>query len=62
MQTIVLLNNSRATWPTIIMIPFVSFLDIWLQDANIIFQKKCRQFKVMYRPVADLRVSSVSSC
>ena len=36
MQNIVLINNSRTTWPTKILMPFLKFSDILLWDAYII--------------------------
>ena len=40
-QNIVLINNSKNAWTTwIIVMPFLSFSDNLIQDANIIFLKK----------------------
>ena len=36
-QNIVLINNSRTSWPTTILIPFFSFSDNLLQDTSILF-------------------------
>ena len=41
---IVLINNSRTTWPTKILMPFSSFTDYLLQDAYIVFQSCVNKF------------------
>ena len=38
-QIFILINNSRTTWPTSLLMPFLSSLDNLLRDAYIIFKK-----------------------
>ena len=42
-ENIVLISNSRTTWPTYILMLFLSFLDNLLSDAYI-FQKSVDNF------------------
>ena len=46
-QNIVLVNNTRITWPTYILMLFLSSLDNFLQDAYIIFQKGVDNFEIV---------------
>ena len=49
MQNTVLINNSRTTWPTKILMPFLSSSDNWLHDACIIFQKSVDNFEIEHK-------------
>ena len=48
MQNIVLINNSRTTWPTEILMPYLFFADNLLQGAYLIFQKSFDNFEVAH--------------
>ena len=48
-QNIVLINNSRTTWPIQILMLFLSFLDNLHLDAYIIFQKCVENFEIEYK-------------
>ena len=45
-QYIVLINNSKTTWPTYILMLFLSSSDNLLKDAYIIFLKSVDHFEI----------------
>ena len=48
-KMLVWINNSRTDWPTLILMPFFSFLDNLLQDAYIIFQQDVDNFEIEHK-------------
>ena len=48
-QNIVLINNSRTAWPTLILMLFLSFLDNLLKNAYIILQKGVDNFEIEHK-------------
>ena len=48
-QNVVWINNSRFTWPTLILILVLSSLDNLLQDAYINFQKGVDNFEIEHK-------------
>ena len=49
MQYIVLINNSRITWPTKILLTFLNFSDNLLLDAYIIFSKNVDYVEIVHK-------------
>ena len=48
-QNIVLINNSRTAWPTLILMLFLSSMNNLLQDTQIIFQKGIDNFEIEHK-------------
>ena len=42
------LHDSRNTWSTEILRPFLSFSDIWLQDIYVTFQKSVYHLEIAH--------------
>ena len=54
MQNFVLTNNSKATWPTKILMSFSNLSDNLLQDAYIIFKNSVDNFDIAHKTYSIL--------